>query len=304
MLGCRELERRERRRAPEDVEDADREQERAHDGERVLGRQHQLERAEAGGAAEDEEQPRATDRREDQRTAQGAGAEHRGDQPEDLGPLVEGPAREEGQQHVEVERERAHEEDGEERDRHASRPEGEAEGLGDPGEDGRARACPARPGGDPHRGDRADHDRVAHGVRRERDARAGGRDDDAAERRSDDSRRRSEPRAEADRVRQVVPADDPEDERVARGRVECERDALDEAEGVQLPCLDHVGERQHRQHRGDQHEHGLAGDHHPPEVDAVGDRAPDECERRHGQRLDECERPDGNRGSVSSRTSQ
>ena len=153
-----------------------------------------------------------------------------------------------------------------------------------------------RPWSEAHGEDRADHDRVADRVQREGDARACGGDDEAADRGADDARRRAEPGAQGDGVRQVVPADDLEHERVPGRRVERDRDALDEAEHVELPHRDHAREREHGEQRGVHRQHRLAGDDHPPQVDPVGDRAADERERGHGQRLDERERSHRDRG--------
>ena len=85
-------------------------------GERALRREHELEPAEAERAAEDEQHPCPADGGEDQRPAERAAPEDRGDQPERPGALVERQPGDERQEHVEVERERADEEHGEERD--------------------------------------------------------------------------------------------------------------------------------------------------------------------------------------------
>ena len=244
------------------------------------GASSELEPAEAERAAEDEQHPRPPDGSEDQRPAEGAAAEDRGDQPERLRALVERQPGDERQEHVEVERERADEEHGEERDGDPPRADGEPSASPTPASTP-ARA-PARGGRGPSRMARSAQiaTRVAHRVQPEGDSRPGAGDDQPAERGADDARRRPQARAERHGVREVVPPDDLEHERVPRGRVEGERDALDEAEDVQLPHGDDPRQRQDAEHGRLQREHRLHGDDHPPEVDPVRDRAADERERR------------------------
>ena len=150
------------------------------------------------------------------------------------------------------------EQDGEERDGDAARADGERERLADAGQHAALRAGVGRPRSEAHGEDRADHDRVADRVQREGDAGAGGGDDEAADGGADDARRRSEAGAQGDGVREVVAADDLEHERVPGGRVERDRDALDEAEHVQLPHRDHAGEREHGEQRRVHRQHRLA----------------------------------------------
>ena len=150
----------------------------------------------------------------------------------------------------------------------------------------------AADGGQPDREQAADHDRVAQRVEAERDARPEGRDDDAAECGPDDARRRPEARAEPDRVRDVLGTDDLEDERVPRGRVECDGDAVHEPEHVELPGGDEAGQREHAEQGRLREQHALAADHHPPQVDPVRDRAADERDERDRQRQHERERAD------------
>jgi hypothetical protein len=108
---------------------------------------------------------------------------------------------------------------------------------------------------------------------------------------------RGRPEAGAQRhgVREVVATDDLEHERVPRGRVQRERDPLDEAEGVELPHRDGARQGEHAERRRLQGEDGLQADHQPAEVDAVGERAAHE--REHGDRegLHERERADRER---------
>ena len=146
---------------------------------------------------------------EEERTAQGSGAEDGGDQAEHVRVGVEAPPRQQRQQHVEVEREDAQREHHEERNGDPTRPANERERHPD---------APAKTGLDsrrdvrtqvPHREQR-DHDRdVAERVDRERHARPRQSDDEPSEGRPDDSRRRAESGAEGDRIGQVAFADDP-----------------------------------------------------------------------------------------------
>ena len=99
---------------------------------------------------------------------------------------------------------------------------------------------------------------------------------------------------------EVVSADDLEHERVPGRSVERDRDALDEAEHVQLPDRDHAREREHGEQRRIHREHGLARHDHPPQVDPIGDRAADQRERGHRQRLHERERARPRPASASS----
>ena len=82
---------------------------------------------------------------------------------------------------------------------------------------------------------------------------------------------------------------------MTRGRVEGERDALHEAEDIQLPHGDDSRQRQGAEHGGLKREHRLDGDEHPPEVDPVRDGPANQSECRDGQRLHEGEHADGER---------
>ena len=104
------------------------------------------------------------------------------------------------------------------------------------------------------------------------------------------------PGAQRDGVREVVAADDLEHERVPGGRVERDRDALDEAEHVQLPHRITPVSASTASSAAFTASTVSHADDHPPQVDPVGDRAADERERGDRERLHERERAHRDRG--------
>ena len=190
VLGRRELQRRERARAPEDVEDPGHEQHGADGGQRCPAG-----RARAATRRSRRAPPSTSSRRALPIVArisapQSAPApKTEAIRPNVPAPCIERQPGHERQQHVEVERERA-QTSRTVKNVTATRRELTANESASPTP--RARRAAGRRGAagrKPHREDRADHDRVADRVQREGDAGPGGGDDEARRRRG----RRSAP---------------------------------------------------------------------------------------------------------------
>ena len=219
---------------------------------------------------------------EEERPAEGAGAEDGRHQPEHVRVGVERLPGEQRQEHVEVERDRAQREHREERDRDPARPPDEREHDADaPAESGLHLRRDVRAQlADPHREQR-DHDgEVAGRVDGEGHADPGDGDDEPAEGGPDDSRGRAERRAERDRVRQVVLPDDPEHERVPGRVAEREDEALEGRDHVHLPERDGAGQREDGQRACSEDRQRLGHEQQAADVEAVDDRADEEAEER------------------------
>ena len=145
----------------------------------------------------------------------------------------------------------------------------------------------------PHEPEAREHGEEAERVDREADADAEGGDEDAGERGADHARAVEEARVERDRVRQLLPADHLERERVTAGRVEDERCPGGRGERVREPDDLRAGKRQCRQCQGDDHRRRLRDHDEPPVVEAVRDNARDQAEN--------CERGEAAEGEEADR---
>ena len=96
--------------------------------------------------------------------------------------------------------------------------------------------------------------------------------------RAEDAREVEEARVERDRVRQLVLADHLERQVLARRCVEHDRCPRERGDRVDLPQLDVPEQRERREHRGEQHLHGLRHDHRAAVVEPVGDDAREQPE--------------------------
>jgi hypothetical protein len=209
----------------------------------------------------------------DQRAAERARAEDRGDQAERLGAGVQRAVGKQRQQHVEVERERRQHEDHRERDARALRPADVAQRLARTAT--KRRAPVARRLQElrlVERQQRQPDGEKADRVEREADARPCERDHRTADRRSEDPRHGSQAGRERDRVVQVLRPDHLKDQRVPGRAVERVDDALDDREEVELPDGDRAAQRQRRERDRGDHRDELAADRGAAHVEPVDQR--------------------------------
>jgi hypothetical protein len=219
-----------------------------------------------------------------QRAAQGADGQHRGEQRVPAGVGHEHLVRErrEHGRHVDAgERHEAAEHDRPEDPRGAAHV---GQALPElplrSGDDGRRGEL-----GDPHRDEQPHGGEAGDAVDREGPALADRHDQRAGDRGPDETAQLEHRRVDADRLAQVLRPGDLVHERLPGGVVEDGREAADERPDQHVPGLDVPGERQHREGRGGEAEHRLGDHEHLAARVPVGDDATDQAEREHRHEL-------------------
>src|SRR6266511_1347558 len=296
MIGGRELDERVRIRRPGREAEAGEEEEESRHQSRAHGREQQLAEGKAHAAEHGRPHRRPAHVRRDQRAEQRSAAEDAREQPEDLRPGMEGLLRQHREQDVEVETERAHDEDEGQHQPDLLVAAGEANAFLQARED--PRALTALKGMEllgPHHHQPRKHGHVADGVDAETEPCARRRDEHSAERRAEDPRPVEQAGVQTDRVRQLSRPDHAEGERLARGRIQHLHEPHQRGDHVHVPGARDTRQRDRGDRRREKHLRHLSADHGSPRVEPVHDHARHKAEERERHELAERQDPDRDR---------